>query len=143
MDNVLRALLSWQFGFFALAIAAMTFVLRKIIEFAIDSPRIPTGNMTKENKFWTELFLPIAPVLMGTLAGFFAKMYPFPEGIASPSARMAFGMVAGLLSGLFYRIIKGTLLSKLASTTNQDTNPTPSNNTEDLDVPARNITHDE
>ena len=62
MDNVLQALLSWQFVFFALAVAAMTFVVKTVVEFAVDSPNIPTGNMTKENRFWKELVLPISPV---------------------------------------------------------------------------------
>lgn len=137
MDNVLQALLSWQFVFFALAIAAMTFVLKKVVEFAIDSPSIPTGGMTKENRFWRELVLPIAPVLMGAGAGFFAHMYPFPEGISSASARIAFGMVAGLLSGLLYRVVKGTLASKLAPVVG--TAPPA----DDADVPSRNINNNE
>jgi len=145
MDNVLQALLSWQFVFFALAIAAMTFVLKKIVEFAIDSESIPTGSMTKENRFWKELILPISPVVMGAISGVLAKMYPFPEGISSPSARLAFGMVAGLLSGLVYRIIKGTLASKFAAATGAPaTNaPTAETNSEDPGAPARNIDNKE
>ncbi len=141
MDNVLQALLSWQFVFFALAIAAMTFVLKKVVEFAIDNPSIPTGNVTKENRFWKELFLPISPVLMGAGAGYLAQMYPFPEGITSVSARVAFGMVAGLLSGLLYRIIKGTLVSKLNNVAGSES--TIANTTEDPGVPERNISNNE
>ena len=115
MDNILQALLSWQFVLFALAIAAFTFVARKVVEFAIDSPSIPTGKMTKNDRFWTELVLPILPVVLGGGGGYLAKMYPFPDGITSASARIAFGLVAGLLSGLLYRIIKGILASKLAA----------------------------
>lgn len=140
MDNVLQALLSWQFVFFALAIAAMTFVLKKVVEFAIDNKSIPTGGMTKENRFWKELVLPISPVVMGAGAGFLAKMYPFPEGIESASARLAFGMVAGLLSGLLYRIIKGTLASKLAAVSGA---PVAGTNSEDPAAPARNIDNNE
>lgn len=139
MDNVLQALLSWQFVFFALAIAAMTFVVKKVVEFAIDSPNIPTGNATKESRFWREVVLPISPVLIGAVAGFFAKMYPFPEGIESVSARITFGMVAGLLSGLLFRIIKGALASKLASMAGV----TPEVNSEDADSPSRNIDNKE
>ena len=139
MDNVLQALLSWQFVFFALAIAAMTFVLKKVVEFAVDSPNIPTGSMTKENRFWKELVLPISPVIMGTLVGLFAKMYPFPEGIESSSARITFGMVAGLLSGLLYRIIKGALASKLSAVTGSASEA----NIEDPEVPSRNIDNKE
>lgn len=145
MDNVLQALLSWQFVFFALAIAAMTFVLKKVVEFAIDNESIPTGSMTKENRFWRELVLPISPVLMGAGAGFFAHMYPFPEGISSASARTAFGMVAGLLSGLLYRMVKGALVSKLAAATGASAPVAPATetNSEDPGAPARNIDNKE
>lgn len=139
MDNVLQALLSWQFVFFALAIAAMTFVVKKVVEFAIDSPNIPTGNATKESRFWREVVLPISPVLIGAVAGFFADMYPFPEGIESTSARIMFGMVAGLLSGLLFRVIKGALASKLASVVGG----TPEADSEDPSSPARNIDNKE
>ena len=114
MDNILQTLLSWQFVLFALAIAAFTFVIRKIVEFCLDSPNIPTGKMTKTNRFWTELILPILPVILGGGMGHVAKMYPFPEGLTSVSARIAFGLVAGLLSGLLYRVIKGALASKVS-----------------------------
>lgn len=134
MDNVLQALLSWQFVFFALAIAAMTFVVKTVVEFAIDSPNIPTGNATKESRFWREVVLPISPVLIGALAGFFVQVYPFPEGIESTSARIMFGMVAGLLSGLLFRIIKGALASKLFAVTGSS---------EDTEAPARNVDNKE
>lgn len=143
MDNVLQALLSWQFVFFALAIAAMTFVLKKVVEFAIDNQNIPTGSMTKENRFWKELVLPISPVIMGAGAGVLAKMYPFPEGISSPSARLAFGMVAGLLSGLVYRIVKGTLASKLQAATGAPAAPPTPDNSGDPGAPSRNIDNNE
>lgn|SRR5574339_591291 len=115
MDTVLQALLSWQFMLFALAIAALTFVVKKVVEYAIDNPNIPTGTMTKENRLWRELILPIFPVVVGAGAGFLAKMYPFPDGIKSASARIAFGLVAGLLSGLLYRVIKGSLAAKITA----------------------------
>lgn len=121
MDTVLQALLSWQFVLFALAIAALTFVIRKIVEFAIDSPNIPTGSMNKTSKLWTELILPILPVLLGAFSGLLAKTYPFPDGLNTLSARIAFGLVSGLLSGLVYRIIRGALASKAAAALNSIT----------------------
>ena len=129
MDTVLQALLSWQFVLFALAIAALTFVIRKVVEYALDNPSIPTGKMTKEDRLWKELLLPILPVVLGAAAGFLAKKYPFPDGLTNPSARLAFGLVAGLLSGLVYRVIKGTLAAKVAavvgSATGGAASPTP------------------
>lgn len=111
MDNVFQALLSWQFLLFCLCIAAVTFVVRKIIEFfVLDNPKMPG---TRTSKFWTDLVLPIFPVVFGCLIGFFATKYPFPQDLHSASGRISFGLVAGLFSGLIYRVAKSFLASKL------------------------------
>jgi hypothetical protein len=111
MDTGLEALLSWQFLLFCLSIAAITFVIRKIFEFVVlDNPKMP-GNRT--SRLWTELLLPIGPVFTGAAVAFFAKQYPYPSGISSASGRILFGLVAGLLSGLIYRVIRGMLKSKI------------------------------
>ena len=114
MDTVLQTLLSWQFVLFCLALAAMVFVLRKIAEYAMAN-----WAAAKDSKLWKDLLLPILPIVLGPVAAFFAKRYPYPENLQSPSGRMAFGLVAGLLSGLVYRIIKSVLASKLPALLNK------------------------
>jgi len=110
MDTVFQALISWQFVLFCLGVAAITFVLRKLIEFFIlDNPKMPG---TRTSKFWTDLVLPTFPVLFGCLVGLLGKQYPYPETLNSTSGRVLFGMVAGLFSGLIYRVVKSFLSSK-------------------------------
>lgn len=107
MDAVFYAIFSWQFLLFCLGIAAVTFVIRKLVEyFILDNPKMP-GSRT--SKLWRELLLPIGPVCGGALLGLVAAKYPYPEGINSISGRVIFGLVAGLLSGLVYRVISGML----------------------------------
>lgn len=122
MDNILEHVLNWKFALsfvlLALAIAALTFVLRKVIEFALDSSKIPTGNMSKTSRVWTEVVLPISPIVLGGLIGLVATMYPFPEGLTTTSARVLFGLVAGFLSGLVYRLVKRVLVNKLTAFAN-------------------------
>lgn len=109
MDSVLYALFSWNFLFFCLGIAALTFVARKLVEyFILDNPKLP-GN--KSSKLWQSLLLPIGPVCSGALIGLLASKYPYPQGIESISARVLFGLVAGFLSGLVYRVLKGMMYS--------------------------------
>ena len=110
MDAVLQALLSWQFVLFCLAISAIVFVVRKFVEYAMEN----WASVAKESKLWKELILPILPIMLGTVCALLAKRYPYPDGLTTISARMAFGLVAGLLSGLVYRVVKGTLTSKLS-----------------------------
>lgn len=113
MDELLKIFLSWQFMIFCLGLAALGFVMRKIIEYAIlDNPHVP-GN--KHSMIWRSLILPIAPVVSGALAGYFAKNYPYPDGLGSSEyGRISFGLVAGLLSGLVYRVVAELLKSKMA-----------------------------
>lgn len=111
MDTVFQALVSWQFVLFCLGIAAVTFVVRKGIEFAVlDNPKMPGS---KSSKFWTDFVLPVFPVVFGCVAGLLAKKYPYPETLTSTSAHIAFGLVAGLFSGLIYRVAKSFVASKL------------------------------
>ncbi len=112
MDELLKIFLSWQFMIFCLGLAGMGFVLRKLIEYVIlDNPHIPAS---KQSTIWRGLILPIAPVISGALAGYLAKGYPYPEGLSvSEYGRVSFGLVAGLLSGLVYRVITEILKAKI------------------------------
>ena len=117
MDMVLQTLLSWQFIMFCLGIAAMTFIIRKLIDFLVTK-----FKFKKFNSFWSEVLLPILPVVLGSIVSAMAVKYPFPEGISALSSRVFFGMVAGLFSGLVYRIAKSSLSSQIKRTKSGETN---------------------
>lgn len=108
MDTIFQALFSWQFLLFCLAIAAVIFVIRKISEYILVNWRVTA----KDSKLWRELILPILPVFIGPAVSIVAEQYPYPNGLSSHSARLAFGLVAGLLSGLVYRVLKSLLSYK-------------------------------
>lgn len=110
MDNILQALLSISFVFACLAIAAATFIIRQFVEFILDKPWIPA---TKASVVWKGLILPILPVLLGAFFGYFNNTYSYPECLNSCSGRTVFGLVAGLFSGLVYRVLKATLMNKI------------------------------
>lgn len=112
MEPILQMLLSWQFIVFGLAIAALIFVIRQFIEYAI-SNWIKLSKKSKLLKLWNNLFLPILPVLLGALSGFLVKTYPYPNGLSTTGGRVVFGLVAGLMSGLLYRVIKSLLFQKV------------------------------
>ena len=112
MDELLKIFLTWQFMIFCLGIAAITFVFRKVLEYAIlNRPTLP-GN--PNSKIWRDLVLPVAPVLLGALAGWLATGYPYPDGLSgSTFGRVSFGLVSGLFSGLMYRVVMGLLRGKI------------------------------
>lgn len=107
MDNIITTLLSWQFISFGLAISAILFVLKTVIEF---------WKTIREAKLWKEVFLPILPVIIGSAGAVVLSSYPYPENITTVSARLVFGLIAGLFSGLIYRIIKALIIQKVSNT---------------------------
>lgn len=116
MDTILQALLSWQFLFFCLAIGAVVFVIRLLVEYWMQNwwPLKQWSAANKESKVWRSLILPILPISLGLLGALVAKQYPYPEGITSTSARMAFGLVGGFTSSLIVRLYVAFLSSKVS-----------------------------
>lgn len=106
--DLLSQLFGWQFMLFCLGIASITFVVRSTVEHLLVG--------AKNIRVWKELILPIFPVIVGALVSGFATSYPYPDGFDSTSGRTMFGLVAGLLSGLLYRVIKSLLSSKITIT---------------------------
>lgn len=123
MDTILQILLSWQFITFGLAIAAVVFVIRKIVEYLMET----YTSLSKETKLWNHLMLPILPVLLGVLSSYFFKTFPYPGGLSATDSRVIFGLVAGLFSGLIYRIVNGLLGEKITSAFQSLTNKAVSN----------------
>lgn len=102
--------LFWQFGLLALAISAITSVLKKGIEFLVlSNPNVP---LDKKSLFWRDVFLPIAPIVNGALFGYFIKSFPYPPVINDISSRVLFGLVAGMFSGVIYRMLKKFILAR-------------------------------
>lgn len=97
----LLAFLTWQFVFFSLGIMAVILFFRRIIEFFIPS--------AKQSKFWNELFLPTIPIPLGGLLAFGLKNYPYANGLTTTRDHIYYGIIAGLLSGLIYKVVKGLL----------------------------------
>lgn len=111
MDTVLHALLSYQFVLFCLGLAAITYVIRLAVQFFIlDNPKMPGSRVSA---FWREFLLPIAPVVNGAIIGLLVKSSLYPTVVDGTASRVFFGLVAGLLSGLVYRVIWGLIKTKL------------------------------
>ena len=92
--------------FYSFAIFAITYVFRIIIEYCIKGA--PNSNV------WNHLLLPLIPLCVGAISAVFAKMYPDPLG-TSIFAREAYGLTAGLLSGLVYKMLKGYIKAQFPS----------------------------
>jgi len=116
MDTLIHAFLSWQFLFFCLAIGAVIFVVRQVVEYGMENwwPLKQWKAAHKDAKLWRGLILPILPILLGQAGALLAKGYPYPEGFSSTSGRIVFGLVAGFTSGLIVRLFRSFLSDKVS-----------------------------
>lgn len=135
-DTILQTLLSWQFLVFGIAVAAVMSVLRTLIEYLMTS----WAPVAKESKLWNELLLPILPVIIGSCAAVYDRTFPYPDGLTTKGGRLVFGLVAGLLSTLFYRVVKALIDQKLGMILSQTTSTTATTTTTTaIAVPPTNV----
>lgn len=106
MDPI-SGLLSLQFLVLCLALSALIFAIRRLVEFRF--------NTFTKGTLWRDLILPLLPLVLGTLIPLAAPMLPVPEGFASTSGRVLFGLTAGFLSGFVYRWVKAAFHAKVGS----------------------------
>lgn len=110
------------FIIFCLAIYAVSFSLRKILEVAFSKWNL-AGRY-----FWREAALVALPVLVGLVIGAFLKTFPYPEGFTGRGSHMLYGLVCGLSSSLVYRVVT-SLVRKLwpgaTPSTPADGSPSP------------------
>lgn len=134
MDPILQVLLSWQFILFGLAVSAVMYIIRQIAEYLSEVAHKDLAS----SKFWTELVLPLAPIILGVVGAIMLKNFPYPgftpdaHGVFARGDRIIFGLVTGSLSTLMYRVIKSLLYQKLVSVAqglNPSTTPTVTINT--------------
>lgn len=123
MEEMFLAFLSWQFLFFCIAIGAVVFVLRSLIEFAMANwwPLKQWSAAHKGATLWTELILPVMPIVIGQMMALLITLYPYPEGFTSAGGRFLFGLVAGFSSGLIVRIYNSFLSGKVIALTEKVT----------------------
>ena len=115
MDPILQVLLSWQFVLFGLAIAAIVYVFRLVVQYVVSLLKKDLST----SKLWNELLLPILPIVIGVVAALLLKSFPYPgftsdaHGVVIRGDRIIFGLVTGLFSTVMYRMIKSMLYQKL------------------------------
>lgn len=107
----------WQFILFSLGVFAITSIIRRLVDFALAN--WDKSRSKNKGKFWNDVVLPSLPGLLGALLGGLFKQYPYPPGITSLSARIVFGLAAGLLCGVVYRVVRSFITTK-ATTEQQE-----------------------
>jgi hypothetical protein len=109
MEGILTNFFSAETLVFCVVIALSVLITRHLVEGAAKG--IAKMFPDKWEPFWIALWreniLPYLPVGMGGLLGWMVDAYPYPESFsATVTARIFFGIVCGLASGLVYRHVK-------------------------------------
>ncbi len=139
MDPILQVLLSWQFVLYGLAVSAVLYVLRQIAEYLAEV----MNKSLASSKFWNDLFLPLAPIVLGVVGALLLKSFPYPgftpdaHGVFARGDRIIFGLVSGSLSTLMYRVIKALLYQKMVGIAQNLNGPNITVNT--VNVPTEQI----
>jgi len=91
---------------FCLGCFVVTYVLRTATEAIHDS----MYHKPFTNVLWTELFLPLGPILVGWVLAILAKKFPFPVVVGgSIMAKLLYGGICGLFSGWMYSRVRSFL----------------------------------
>jgi len=97
LSQILTQFFSLPTVVFTLGIGAIVWVIRRVLQTSIPALRARI--------WWTEVFLPVAPPIIGVVIAYFATGYPYPEIFSkSTSAHLFFGLVCGFFSSKLYRI---------------------------------------
>lgn len=133
MDSLPSIMLSWQFIFLSLAIMAAVSMVRDVVEYLMQRSGIDPAKPL----FWNEVVLPILPLLVGVAGIEVFKGFSYPEVLVTNSDRLVFGLVAGLLSGLVYRVVKALMYQKLTDMAKSLQTTNIVQNTNENNLPAR------
>jgi len=98
---------AWQTVVFCLALFAITYCIRKLIEILWKGA---LKDDTVASKLYSELFLFLLPLALGLIIAMFAKKYPWPVQVGvSYSSRGLYGLVCGMFSGVVYNRIRSLI----------------------------------
>lgn len=120
MDEVIQTFFSAQTILLCLGVYVITFVTRRVVE--------TVWPKVKFNRYWREIFVPIAPIANGAILGLVMKTWVYPDIVGTSwGARMMYGAVCGLFSAFLYNRIRAWLKSKTGgdATTEDASAPAP------------------
>ena len=99
MDNAFAVFTTWQTIALGLTVYVITAIIRRILE---------TGNPNiRYNRWWRNVFLPLAPVGNAILLAVFLRDFPWPEPVqVSVSTRVMYALVCGIVCGWVYSRVR-------------------------------------
>jgi hypothetical protein len=102
MDDALKEFFSIYVALFCLGVYVFTFAIRKVVDRALIGRPTLLG-------WWSEVGVPLLPVLLGVLCALGMKKYPYPPLVQAHGIRVFFGATCGFFSAWVYKLARGVL----------------------------------
>lgn len=114
LDAVFNAFVNPQTILLCLGVWVAVYVIRTVME--------ALWKGATKSLLWAELFVPLAPILLGGGLGFLMKTFMWPEFVGtSVIGRCVYGSICGIFSSLVYGRIRSFI-----SALGEKNNPSPS-----------------
>jgi hypothetical protein len=126
INSLASVIFNVQTVYFCLAIYVVTYLIRRVTEgtWGIIVKR-EVRKVSIPNRIWTEIVVPILPILVGGGLSFAAKTFVWPDfSMKTKLARVLYGCICGLFSAFIYNRIRGWLKSKTDITVGDASEPT-------------------
>jgi len=95
LDAVFNAFVNPQSVLLCLGVWVTTYIIRTVME--------ALWKRVADSLLWAELFVPLAPILLGGGLGFLMKTFVWPEFVGtSVIGRCVYGAICGVFSSLVY-----------------------------------------
>jgi Na+-translocating ferredoxin:NAD+ oxidoreductase RnfD subunit len=114
LSNFTEELFSSQTIYICLAVYVVTYFIRRILEgtwkILVESGRVKNNHLAY--RIWSEILLPIVPILVGGAMGLMAKFIIWPDITnGNVGGRILYGAVCGMFSSFIFSRIRGFLKS--------------------------------
>jgi hypothetical protein len=115
INSLAKVLFDVHTLYLCLAVYVVTYFVRMLFEgiWKVLDAQGAVKKWSTLGRIWTEVVVPILPILIGGCLGLAAKTFVWPDyAVKTKLARVLYGAVCGLFSSFIYNRIRGWLKSK-------------------------------
>jgi hypothetical protein len=115
INSLAKTLFDVHTLYLCLAVYVVTYFIRMLFEgiWRVLDSQGDVKKLSTLGRIWSEIIVPVLPILTGGCLGFAAKTFVWPDfAMSTKLARVLYGAICGLFSSFVYNRIRGWLKSK-------------------------------
>jgi len=115
INSLAKALFDVHTLYLCLTVYVVTYFVRMLFEgiWRVLDAQGAVKKLSILGRIWSEIVVPVLPILTGGCLGFAAKTFVWPDfAMSTKLARILYGAVCGLFSSFVYNRIRGWIKSK-------------------------------